>query len=77
MPKPQWDKKTISTYITQQQKEVWEKGKVCVWLDVPKELINKAKKPGEKNKNKTNSNPGLNELIQSNCSIASGHKKYY
>jgi len=25
MPKPQWDKKTISTYITQQQKEVWEK----------------------------------------------------
>ena len=91
MPKPNWDKKTISTYITQQQKEVWEKtaiseckqvadfvrdrvestinnenykGKVCVWLDVPKELIDKAKKPGEKNKNKTNPNPGLFELIQ-------------
>jgi hypothetical protein len=90
MPKPNWDKKTISTYITQQQKEVWEKtaiseckqvadfvrdrvestinnedykGKVCVWLHVPKELINKAKKPGEKNKTK-NSNPELDELIQ-------------
>ena len=25
MPKPNWDKKTISTYITQEQKEVWEK----------------------------------------------------
>ncbi len=25
MPKPHWDKKTISTYITKEQKELWEK----------------------------------------------------
>jgi hypothetical protein len=67
MPKPQWDKKTISTYVTKEQKEIWEKtakaerkaiadfirdrvestinnnnGKVCIWLEVPKELLDKA-----------------------------------
>ena len=25
MPKPQWDKKAISTYVTQEQKDIWEK----------------------------------------------------
>ncbi len=28
MPKPQWDKKTISTYVTEEQKEVWEKNAI-------------------------------------------------
>jgi hypothetical protein len=79
MPKPQWDKKTISTYLTQEQKEIWEKtakterkaladfirdrvestinsnnGKTCIWLEVPKELNDKAETEGVE----------LSELIQ-------------
>ncbi len=86
MPKPPWDKKTISTYITQEQKEVWEKnaikeckrladfirdrvqstidkehnGKICVWLEIPKELQDEAQ---IKYKDDNKINP-LEELIQ-------------
>jgi hypothetical protein len=69
MPKPEWNKKTISTYISEEQKKVWEKcaiaeckglaffvrdrvestinnknfnGKSCLWLEIPKELYDKA-----------------------------------
>ncbi len=28
MPKPHWDKKTISTYVTQKQKEIWEQNAI-------------------------------------------------
>jgi hypothetical protein len=85
MPKPNWDKKTISTYITQQQKEVWEKtaiseckrladfvrdrvestlnndlnGKICLWLEIPQELYEKAQTEYKDNK----INP-LEDLIQ-------------
>jgi hypothetical protein len=79
MPKPQWDKKTISTYIKKEQKELWQRiakserkpiadfirdrvqstisnhnGKICVWLDVSKELQAKAEAE----------NIHLDELIQ-------------
>jgi hypothetical protein len=81
MPKPNWNKKTISTYITEQQKEVWktaakaerkaiadfirdrvdstinnhnQDGKTCIWLEIPKELQDKAE----------NENAALDELIQ-------------
>jgi hypothetical protein len=81
MPKPHWDKKTISTYVIPQRKEVWEKtakaerkaladfirdrvestinnkdhnGKTCIWLEVPKELQDKAETEGTE----------LTELIQ-------------
>lgn len=85
MPKPNWDKKTISTYITQQQKEVWEKtaiseckrladfvrdrvestlnkdvkGKICLWLEIPQEVYEKAQTEYKDNK----INP-LENLIQ-------------
>lgn len=85
MPKPNWDKKTISTYITQQQKDEWEKaafseckhladfvrdrvestlnkdmkGKICLWLEIPQELYEKAQTEYKDNK----INP-LENLIQ-------------
>jgi hypothetical protein len=85
MPKPNWDKKTISTYITQQQKDEWEKaafseckrladfvrdrvestlnkdmkGKICLWLEIPQELYEKAQTEYKDNK----INP-LEDLIQ-------------
>jgi hypothetical protein len=87
LPKPNWDKKTISTYITQQQKEEWEKaafseckriadfvrdrvestlnkdlnGKICLWLEIPQELYDKAQTEFKDNK----INP-LENLIQYN-----------
>ncbi len=69
MPKPHWNKKTISVYVPPEQKEVWGKtaeaerkavakfirdrvestinnkdhnGKTCLWLEIPKELHDKA-----------------------------------
>ncbi len=87
MPKHNWDKKTISTYITQQQKEVWENtaiseckrvadfvrdrvestlnnkdlnGKQCLWLEIPKELYEKAQ---TEYKDVNKKNP-LEDLIQ-------------